>query len=462
VSHGGTKGVGTHVMSHGGTVNRARSGHEYLATLRPWNGRGGFSLDELVKVLKRLDNPQDKVPAVHVAGTNGKGSVSAATASILAQSGYKVGMNISPHLQRINERIVIDGVSCSDEFIGEFAYSVKQAAHKELVDLSFHEAITAVAFLGLWEVGVEWSVIEVGLGGRLDASNVISRPAATAIVTISFDHQAILGDTLGQIAAEKAGIIKAGSPLVTGLVGKEADGVISKLAKHVPHYKFGRDFDARIKGEGNEPSIEYWGKEFPVGKNLLFDFNPSLQGKHQAHNLTVAATLGLVVGCSVEAVKAGVEGVFWPGRLEEVNVSGIKLVLDCAHNPAGIDSFISFLESTGAYGIDLTFGVLDSKNWREMVKKLSPRVSTWRLLTPESDRSLPLEELVSELRLSCPGVRIEQYGKDYERCLREILSQAESSSAYITGSMYMLGRVREMLSVPERPLWKRKATNAVL
>jgi dihydrofolate synthase/folylpolyglutamate synthase len=442
-------------------MNKTKAGYEYLSTLRPWNGRGGFSLHELTRVLERLGNPQDKIPTVHIAGTNGKGSVSAATAAILGRAGYKVGMNISPHLQKLNERIVIDGVSCSDEFIGEFAYAIRQAAHKELVDLSFHEAITAVAFLGLLEVGVEWSVIEVGLGGRLDASNVISRPAATAIVTISFDHQAILGDTLGQIAAEKAGIIKPGSPLITGILGKEADLVISKMAASVPHYKFGRDFDARIKGEGSEISIEYWGKDFPIGKNLVFDFVPGLKGKHQAHNLTVAATVGLTIGCSQKAVKEGIEGVFWPGRLEEIELSGIKLVLDCAHNPAGIDSFISFLDTRSAKGIDLTFGVLDSKNWQEMVAKLKPYVATWRLLTPESERALPLEQIVHELKVSGTGVRVEVYGTDYERCLQEILSQAETGSSYITGSMYMLGRIRDMLSVPERPLWTRTFTNSV-
>jgi dihydrofolate synthase/folylpolyglutamate synthase len=443
-------------------MNKSKAGYEYLATLRPWNGRGGFSLEELVRVLARLDNPQDKVPTVHVAGTNGKGSVSAATAAILARSGYRVGMNISPHLQKLNERIVIDGLSCSDEFIGEFAYAVRQAAHKELVELSFHEAITAVAFLGLWEVGVEWSVIEVGLGGRLDASNVISRPAATAIVTISFDHQAILGDTLGQIAAEKAGIIKPGSPLITGILGKEADSVVSKMAKGVPHYRFGRDFDARVKDDGSTSVIGYWGKEFPIGKNISFDFKPGLLGRHQAHNLTVAATLGLVLGCTPEAVKEGIEGVFWPGRLEEVELSGLKLVLDCAHNPAGVESFTSFLDTRGVRGIDLTFGVLDSKNWQEMVNRLKPYVSTWRLLTPESDRALPLEQLVQELKISGTGVRVEVYGSDYERCLQEILSQAESGSAYITGSMYMLGRIRDMLSIPERPLWRRANRNTVL
>jgi dihydrofolate synthase/folylpolyglutamate synthase len=441
-------------------VNKVKAGYEYLSTLRPWNGRGGFSLEEIAKVMGRLGNPQDKIPTVHVAGTNGKGSVSAATASILGRCGYKVGMNISPHLETLNERVIIDGLSCSDEFIGEFAYAVKQAAHKDLVDLSFHEAITALAFLGLFEVGVEWSVIEVGLGGRLDASNVISRPAATAIVTISFDHQAILGDTLGQIAAEKAGIVKPGSPLITGVVGKEADTVISKAAKGVAHYKFGRDYDARFKDGGS--IIEYWGKSFPVGDNISFEFTQGLSGAHQGHNLSVAATVGLVLGLPIKAIKEGIEGVFWPGRLEDVEVSGFKLVLDCAHNPAGIESFISFLESRGARGIDLTFGVLDTKNWQEMVVRLSPYVATWRLLTPESERALPLPVLSDHVRASCPGIRVESYGDDYQRCLRDILSQAESGSAYITGSMYMLGRFREMLCQPRRPLWTRSDVNAVL
>jgi dihydrofolate synthase/folylpolyglutamate synthase len=444
-------------------VNTVQLGLAYLKGLRPWNGRGGFSLDELVAVLRRLGDPQDRVPTVHIAGTNGKGSVSAAVASILGSSGCKVGLNISPHLQKLNERIVVDGFSCSDEFLGEFAYAVKQAAARELVELSFHEAITAIAFLGLFEYGVEWSVIEVGLGGRLDASNVISRPVATAIVTISFDHQAILGDTLGKIAAEKAGIIKRGSPLITGILGKEADSVVSNLAADVPHFKFGRDFDARVVEDSNGGKcIEYWGKEFLGGKNIGFNFKPGLSGIHQAHNLSVAASIGLALGINKDTVKAGIEGVFWPGRLEQVNVSGLNLVLDCAHNPAGIDSFISFLESTGAREIDLTFGVLDTKSWQEMVKKLSPYVKTWRLLRPDSERALPLEQIRQELGVSGIGVRntsdvrVEVYGDDYERCLRDLLSGSEGPTSFITGSMYMVGRLREMLSIPERPIWIKR------
>jgi dihydrofolate synthase/folylpolyglutamate synthase len=443
-------------------VNQVKLGLEYLGGLRPWNGRGGFSLVELVRVMKRLGNPQDRVPTVHIAGTNGKGSVSAAIASILGACGYRVGLNVSPHLQQLNERIVIDGLPCSDEFLGEFAYSVRQTAGREGVELSFHEAITAIAFLGLFEVGVEWAVIEVGLGGRLDASNVISRPAATAIVTISFDHQAILGDTLGKIAVEKAGIIKPGSPLITGILGKEADQVVSRMAAGVPHYKFGRDYDARIVDRAGGKAIEYWGKEFIEGKNVSLEFSPSLAGDHQAHNLSVAATIGLVLGLPSKQVKTGLEGVFWPGRLEEIDLSGLHLVLDCAHNPAGIESFISFLESRGVRGIDLTFGVLDTKNWQEMIKRLAPYVATWRLVKPESDRALDQQVLAEEIRVSRSGVRIECYGDDYERCLREVFSQCTGGSAFITGSMYMVGRLREMLSVPTRPLWTRQQGGSVL
>jgi dihydrofolate synthase/folylpolyglutamate synthase len=447
-------------------VSQVKAGLEYLGALKPWNGRGGFSLVELTKVLRRLGNPQDRVPTVHIAGTNGKGSVSATTAAILGACGYRVGLNISPHLQKLNERIVVDGVPCSDEFLGEFAYAVRQAASRELVELSFHEAITAIAFLGLFECGVDWSVIEVGLGGRLDASNVISRPAATAIVTISFDHQAILGDTLGKIAAEKAGIIKPGSPLITGIVGKEADVVISKAASGVPHYKFGRDYDARVKtGEGAH-SIEYWGKEFAGRKNVALEFTPTLDGVHQAHNFSVAATIGLVLGLPIDRVKMGLEGVFWPGRLEQVSVSGLNLVLDCAHNPAGIDSFISFLESRDLRGIDLTFGVLDTKNWEEMVRKLTPYVATWRLVRPDSERALDLEQLAQEVAVSGTGVRVgvrvELYGDDYERCLRELFADCGGGQAFITGSMYMVGRFREMLSVPQRAIWNRLDRDSVL
>ncbi len=442
------------MSSSGLKVNSSQLGLEYLSRLTPWNGRGGFSLSELARVMGRLGDPQDKLPCVHIAGTNGKGSVSAASAAILGACGYRVGLNISPHLQRVNERIVIDGFQVSDEFLGDFAYSVRQAAHREGVELSFHEATTALAFIGLYESGVEWLVIEVGLGGRLDASNVISRPAATAIVSISFDHQAILGDTLAKIAAEKAGIVKPGVPLVTGYLPVEADTVISAKAQAGPHFKFGRDFNVIPKVDG---AIGFWGKDFVGERDIRFDFSPPLAGAHQAHNLGVAAAIGLVLGLPQERVKAGVEGVFWPARLEVLELSGLNLLLDCAHNIAGVASFISFLESSGFKEIDLIFGVLDTKDWREMVAMLKPYVKVWRLLAPQSERALPLEALVAEIGISGNGVRIECYGERYEVCLEEIVSERRGDMGFVTGSMYMVGRIRELIGVQERPIWRRDA-----
>lgn len=438
-------------------MNKVRSGFEYLGGLKPWNGRGGFDLDGIRSTLKRLGDPQDSLPTVHIAGTNGKGSVSAAVSSILAQSGYKVGLNTSPHLVKMNERIVLDGASCSDEVLGEFAVDVREAANRAVVELSFHEAITAISFLMFRELGLDWAVLEVGLGGRLDSSNVIKRPAATAIVTIDFDHQHILGDSLAKIAAEKAGIIKSGSPNVTGALTREALNVVNEKAASNLHYRFGREFDCRALSGSDVNRFEYWGKNFPIAPSVTFEFNSPLPGIHQGHNMAVAATLGLLVGMTPENCKKGIESVFWPARLESLSVGGRDFILDSAHNPAGIRAFIAFLTSRRHEKVDLTFGVLDTKNWQEMIHQLKPHVGCWRLLLPESQSAVPLELVQSEISKGVSGteVRILRYGNDYEACVRDLMEEGDGQPAYVAGSMYMVGRVRGMLSPTSPVLWKR-------
>lgn len=446
-------------------MNKTQIGLQYLSKLTPWNGNGGFTLQNISAVLKRLGNPQDTIPSIHVAGTNGKGSVSSAVSSILGQAGYSVGLNISPHLQKVNERIVIDGIAVADAFLGEFAYAVRAAAARELVDLSFHEVITAIAFLGFSEFSVEWAVMEVGLGGRLDASNVITRPAATAIVTIDYDHQAILGETLSEIAAEKAGIIKAGSPVVTGFLPKSAADVVSAKAKahSAELYRFSKEFGAHSVLNQDGARFGYWDKSAGNGVGDLFHFSTQLPGDHQGHNMAVAAKLGLLVGIDKDSCRLGVEGVFWPGRLETVSSLGREIILDCAHNTAGIHSFISYLESLEERNIDLTFGVLDTKNWQAMIKQLIPYVGRWRLLKPESERAIPDAQIQAEIEASCNGISIRSYGSDYEGYLREVLEEDGDRPAYVLGSMYMVGRVRDMLSIPNRAIWsKTKKNNIVL
>jgi dihydrofolate synthase/folylpolyglutamate synthase len=443
------------MVSHGGTVNKARLGIDYLNNLTLWNGRGGFALEGIIRVLKRLGDPQDSYPTVHIAGTNGKGSVSCAVSSILGAAGYRVGLNTSPHLQLFNERIVIDGFPIDDQSLGEFCYDIRSAAAKELVELSFHEAITAVSFLAFREIGVDWGVIEVGLGGRLDASNVISRPAATAIVTIDYDHQAILGNTLGEIAAEKAGIIKPGSPLISGCLPQEAERVVHRKADVTKHYRFATEYGVAPTPDLGGNTFGYWGKDFPISPMTTFNFTSPLPGFHQGHNLAVAATVALAIGMTPENVKEGIEGLYWPGRLEHLDVDGAPIVMDCAHNQAGIRAFTEYLSRQHASGIDLTFGVLDTKNWREMITMLAPYVRHWRLIKPDSERALPLELVSAQIALSGSDIRISSYQSDYDSLARDLVRDREEDTRYVTGSMYMIGRLRNALGVPLKPLWKR-------
>ncbi len=442
------------MVSHGGTVNKARLGIAYLNNLTLWNGRGGFSLEGIIRVLRRLGDPQDSYPTVHVAGTNGKGSVSCAVSSILGAAGYRVGLNTSPHLQLFNERIVIDGLPIDDHSLGEFCYDIRSAASKELVELSFHEAITAVSFLAFREIGVEWGVIEVGLGGRLDASNVISRPAATAIVTIDYDHQAILGNTLAEIATEKAGIIKPGSPLISGCLPMEAERVVHQKAAVTKHYRFATDYGVAQTPDVGGDTFGYWGKDFPISPMETFNFTSPLPGIHQGHNLAVAATVGLAMGMSAENVKKGIEGAYWPGRLEQLVVDGTPILMDCAHNQAGIRAFIQYLLRRNAGSIDLTFGVLDTKNWKEMISMLAPHVNHWRLIKPDSERALPLELVAAQIQLSGSDIKISVYEGDYDALVRDLVRTGDGETRYVTGSMYMIGRLRNALGVPLKPLWK--------
>jgi dihydrofolate synthase/folylpolyglutamate synthase len=342
----------------------------------------------------------------------------------------------------------------SEEILGELSYDLRSAAHKGGDQISFHEAITAISFLCFRELNVEWGVVEVGLGGRLDASNVISRPAACAIVTIDYDHQHILGSTLAEIAAEKAGIIKPGSSLISGILPPEALSVVRRMARDVQHRQFGVDYGARQITD-NPRRFEYWNKFSPSGSDVAFEFESPLIGIHQGHNMAVAATVALEVGLTPEACMRGVGETFWPGRLEECQVLGRRFVLDAAHNPAGIMAFISFLESRQARDIDLTFGALDTKNWEQMLAQLAPFVKTLRILLPESERALPEERIVEFLALSRNDIRVIRYGTNYERCLKDLLADAGAPPAYVTGSMYMLGKLRRMLSLPKRPLWKK-------
>jgi dihydrofolate synthase/folylpolyglutamate synthase len=198
----------------------------------------------------------------------------------------------------------------------------------------------------------------------------------------------------------------------------------------------------------------YWSKDLPFVASNEFEFTSPLPGLHQGHNLSVAAAIVSLLGISQEQIIKGIAGVYWPGRLETIDIQGVKILMDCAHNPAGIRAFRDFIRKGGDERVDLTFGVLDTKNWQEMVRMLAPVVAHWRLIEPESERALPLDLLEQEIKLSGIDVRISRYGRDYEGLIKGILNE-DGATKFLTGSMYMVGRVREVLGVPVRPLWKR-------
>ncbi len=422
----------------------AHPGIEYLSTLKPWTGNGEFGLTEITKVLVQLDNPHNKLKCLHIAGTNGKGSVCANISATLGAAGYKVGLTTSPHLSRVNERIVVDGQAIGDSELDSAALKIKSACQAAGVQLSFFEAITTCAFLVFHERGVDWAVIEVGLGGRLDATNVISSPVVSAIVSIDLDHQVMLGETIPKIAAEKAGIMKRGVPVVVGNLPAEASLIVSERARELscPEIRFGFEYDYLKEERGAQ--LNLGGRSFHI--------SPALKGKHQIHNACIAAAVCSLIGCKEEFIQAGLGGTVWPGRLEEIEFSGKKFLLDAGHNPAGIRALTTYLSENYDRKIGVVFGVLNTKNWAEMLKTLIPFASNWYIVEPQSESAVSSNLIVEYL--SGNGIRAIEFGKDYEACLSRVFASDEKEFL-MAGSIYMIGAMRAKISSNINRLWSR-------
>ena len=367
----------------------SHDGLRYLDQLEVWKGGGGFGLEKIARVLNILGDPQDAVRSIHVTGTNGKGTVATVISSILAAAGFKVGMNISPHLEQLNERIVIDGIPIDAELIGGFALCLKEASEKADSILSFHEAITAVAFLAFRELKVDWMVIEVGLGGRLDASNVIKKPEVAVITTIDLDHQLILGDTKPKIAIEKAGIIKHLSPVVIGPLDEESAHQVRLIAasKKSQVYALHEQFDYISIHDADITEKEDI-FDFSFEKQPPLRVKKRIRGKHQLDNFSVALAAAKLLGIDDDSCARGVNQAFWPSRLEVFTWKNRVIIMDCAHNPHGVRALVDNLQSWGVGKIDVAFGVLDTKDWQAMIELLVPFSRTISLLTPASGRAL--------------------------------------------------------------------------
>ena len=428
-------------------------GLQYLKSLEEWNARRGMSLDRVVPVLKSLGNPQNRVPCIHVGGTNGKGSVATYCAAIMASTGARVGLTTSPHLSSVNERVVIDGLAVGDALLDEKVREIKGIGDNLSIELSFFEIVICASFLIFDELKVDWAIVEVGLGGRFDATNVIEAPAATGVVTVDFDHQALLGDSLYKIAREKAAIARAGVPMVLGPLGEDAlrgvDDELREVRGGVPLIRWGREY--RLAADSRGQSAQFFWQGEPTT-----EFQVRLPGAHQVRNGAVALALARAAGMNdLSRAVDSLRQAFWPGRLERVSWGRGEILLDGAHNEAGVEALVDYLKHGPK--VRLCFGVLADKEWRVMVKHLAPFVAEWLLVDPPSSRALRSSEIahyLSSPEINVSNAVVREYGGSIDDLVRELERDPRSPSV-VAGSLYLIGAVRTAMNIASRPLWMR-------
>lgn len=393
-------------------------------------------LERVSALLARVGDPQDALRVVHVAGTNGKGSTAAMLASVLRGAGYKTGLYTSPHLLRMNERMKINGEEITD---GAFAAVVSRlaAGAERLPDpCTEFELVTAAAFLWFAQEACDAAVVEVGLGGRLDATNVIGPPACAVITNIGLDHTEVLGDTVEKIAAEKAGILKGG-PAVSYAEPPSVAAVLRAAAERAGSELTFADFGAleSLSDTRDGQVFRYRGVQYAL----------PLLGRNQLKNAATALTAVEALrragwNLPEDAVKQGLAGVVWPARFEIVSRTPY-FVVDGGHNPQCI---ASTAENLRDYFPDmrrvLLVGVLADKDWHQMTDLLAPLADAFVAVTPDSPRALPAGELARALAEYGRPVRACETIPEGVRAARELAGPAGVVCS--AGSLYMAGAVR--------------------
>lgn len=398
-----------------------------------------LGLSTIKNILQGLGNPQDNFNCIHVAGTNGKGSIASALATIIHLAGYNVGLYTSPHLVRFNERISLNNRPISDADVVA-AYEAVKGVHRGTREPTFFEFATAMALHEFGRQSIDWAVIETGMGGRLDATNIID-PALSIITNISLEHKAYLGKTIVEIAREKAGIIKTSVPVVTGVKQKNALSVIEGVAKaqSARLYRFGQAFRVRRNNNG---TFNYFGME-----NVWRNMSTGLIGSHQVNNaaMVIAACEVLKkndLNLSLQNIKDGLEQNRWPGRLEIVAPSPL-ILLDGAHNFIAARNLANFLSTNLAdRNKTLVVGILDDKPYKAMLKSLLPLCNRAILTRPKIDRALPPETLYRAAKKMVSDVKIIP---DVDKAVIHAIETASPKDVIcIAGSLYVVGEAKEL------------------
>ncbi|MCK8058314.1 MULTISPECIES: folylpolyglutamate synthase/dihydrofolate synthase family protein [unclassified Fusibacter] len=407
-----------------------------------------YGLENIRLLLEGIDNPQDELRFIHIAGTNGKGSTASFIAYALMEAGYKVGTYFSPYLERFNERIQINCMPIGDEDLARHTGIVKKSVDAMLEKGCDHptefEIVTSVGFDYFHAQQVDIVVLEVGLGGRLDSTNVIKSPLASVIVPLALDHVQYLGDTIDKIAYEKAGIIKEGCPVVTTVQEEDALEVIIAKADAVGapyHYS---DYRTVKNTQLSRSATTFTYKDV--------DFKIRLLGEHQIQNACTAFdTLSILnegkqIQIDVKNILDGFDKTRWMGRVEQVSDNPV-VIIDAAHNLHGVQSLVKAIETYQPEGSRIAiFGMMADKAVSDVVGEIIGKFEKIYLVEPDNPRAMKTSELKSEIEKAGFGGEIVELDRVSDAV--EVIKSYKNKEVniYCFGSLYYIGEVRKVLT----------------
>lgn len=424
---------------------RGKKGLEYFESLHSQEGRKFAPLETARLLLEHLGNPQDKIKSIHVAGTNGKGTVCSLLSAMLHSAGFSVGQSCSPHLMNVTERCLINGRPDSEEAFGEAIEKIVEICEHEKLLPSYFVLGVVASFYEFARLGLDWMVIEVGLGGELDATNLIKKPEATVISNIGLDHTEILGKTTVEISRSKAGIAKKDVPMFVSRVELAVEKEIEKicLAKGARPYFYEKDFYFK------NGSLKCFDKEIALKLENL-----KLEGAHQKENAILAAVVLSHLGISAENINSGLGIARWPGRLEFFSDVSEKtdILLDVAHNPGGIEVLGNYLkEKVPGNWSRLVFviSILKRKEWEKMLAQLLELETYFQSKKVQIDFVFTSSSHIDAL---APEVMRNFVAKGQVLAVDNILNRIsflsdpkEKNLIVITGSLFLVGEVRGLL-----------------
>lgn len=400
---------------------------EYIHSVSWLGSRPG--LERIKEFCYLMGNIQDKLNFVHVAGTNGKGSVCSMLASVLAESGLKVGVFTSPYVYRFNERMAINGEPISDEDLANIIDEIKPLADQMTDTPTEFELITAAGFLYFYEQKCDIVVLEAGMGGRLDSTNIIKTSRLSIITGIALDHTAYLGDREELIAVEKAGIIKPGVPVVCGRMSDMAFEVIQQRANALGSEIVRCDYtgldNVKLSLKGN--SFSYCGDDYDI----------KLTGEYQTRNAVIVITAARLLGMSAEHIKKGIGKARWRARFEVLH-DNPPVIYDGGHNPEGVAAAVETVNRLFESKINILTGVMKDKDHKLIAGLISPIADKVFCVTPDNPRSLPAKEYVEDYR----EAGIDAFACDKMSTAVKTaygFSKQKNTPLLVLGSLYMYG-----------------------